>query len=69
MQRDRLHVYLPLGAEVDDGHGFFLPAFREGIRQRRAAVAHRGAAHLLRPVQMSQRDVVEPGKDLRRDLV
>ena len=52
-------VHLALCAQLHKGSDLVLPRLREGVLQRRAAVAQGLPPHLLRAVQMPQRHIVK----------
>ena len=52
-------VHLALCTQLHKGSAFALPRLREGVLQRRAAVAQGLPPYLLRAVQMPQRHIVK----------
>ena len=61
-QRGRGDGHFALCAQFHERSALVLGGFREGVLQRRAAVAHRVAAHLLGAVQVAQRHIIKAVK-------
>ena len=68
-QRDGTDRERAILVQFADRHRLFVAQFREGIFQRRAAVADTLAAAVLRAVQMPQRDVIKVREDRGVDVV
>ena len=58
-QRNLRHCHIPLPVKINDARRFLLRNLAEGISHGRARVTNGVAPYALRPVQMTQRHIIE----------